>query len=1261
MKIRTLLARLALLVLCSQTASAGIGIADQPLFTTNNVPPNMMLSLSVEWPTGVVAAYSGASDYAASNRYLGYFDPERCYGYHQASGETRDDTPANSRTAANLASEYFKPTGTATNRACSGAFSGNYLNWAAMHAIDAFRFAMTGGDRVIDTATTTVVEKARHTGMGGHGQFPVKSLSGSTLIGKLTPYSWSNVYARVTNGDAELNPFSDPATRGRIIQISNNSSFSTGGDNKTYSFLVRVQVCDASAAGGLEYNATGDYQMCQQYPNGQYKPVGLIQKNAARMRFGAAGYLMDSSQARAGGVIRAKMKSVGPTYAQNSGAGSDNPYKEWDANTGVYVAHPDAGMLTSAETDGGKVKQSGVINYLNKFGKANGYKSNDPFSELYYASLRSLRNMAPPADYVSGLNSAMFDGFPVIQSIADESDVNQRPIQYWCQQSNIVGIADANCHTDVAIPGNTLTGYSGHPISVEDDSSINVKSLEQTLTPYAGLDLTTYYRNSGRKNTYHISALAYWANTVDILPSVDGKPWTTNTQKVKSYFVDVRENGSGSEINNQMWLGAKYGGFEDLNGDGKPANDTTWDTNKDGTPDNYFYGSRPDLMIASLNSIMNSALSRNLSSAGATFSTVTYPSDNSEGGAYLVSYNSKYWTGDVRGYLAKFDSNDHLVLNYKWSAMPLLDALVAGSGWDSARKVISHNGTAGIPFRLANLTSAQKSYLGNSQDMLEYLRGNRSKEGTQFRARKNVLGDIVDSEATVVGAPSASYSADKGYSGFKDKYAQRPKTVFVGANDGMLHAFNGDVGTATTNPADTAGKELWAYIPSFVLTGPTYPTTDGLQARTKLDGFVHKYYVNHTPVTRDVDFANTKGNKTGGDWHTILVGGLGKGGRGYYAIDVTNPSDWTSETAIAGKVLWEFTDEDMGYSYGRPIIAKTARDGWVVILSSGYNNASGKGWLYILNAKTGALIEKIGTGAGSASNPSGFANPAAFIPSFASYTLDYVYGGDLLGNLWRFDLRGTTSAYSAPTKIAELKDGSGNPQPVTTAPMIKIGRDGVKRWVFVGTGKLLDTTDFTDAQQQTLYAIRDGSLSKVYGSASNNETKLPTVVTGGFPVSRSNMAAVADLTTGYSEDANRPMGWYFDLAVTSGTAEKISSALTANEGLIAWTGYIPATSDPCSPGASSRVYVVDYDSAKSRLTDKSGSDTIIAYFESPSTLIKVQFLKSPKGKIRAVYTSGDAGSGNGNGNNNGQINELPGNFGRAAGKAIRLNWREILD
>ncbi len=192
----------------------------------------------------------------------------------------------------------------------------------------------------------------------------------------------------------------------------------------------------------MEYNATGDYQMCQQYPNGQYKPVGLIQKNAARMRFGAAGYLMDSSQARAGGVIRAKMKSVGPTYAQNSGAGSDNPYKEWDANTGVYVAHPDAGMLTSAETDGGKVKQSGVINYLNKFGKANGYKSNDPFSELYYASLRSLRNMAPPADYVSGLNSAMFDGFPVIQSIADESDVNQRPIQYWCQRSYVFLMTD---------------------------------------------------------------------------------------------------------------------------------------------------------------------------------------------------------------------------------------------------------------------------------------------------------------------------------------------------------------------------------------------------------------------------------------------------------------------------------------------------------------------------------------------------------------------------------------------------------------------------------------------------------------------------------------------------------------------------------------------------------------------------------------------------------------------------------------------------
>ena len=158
-----LLAGAASMMPAPRAFAAATDLSDQPMFVTNSVPPNMMLVLSVEWPTGVVAAYM--SNYAESSRYLGYFDPERCYGYYTGNGATRQDkpvAPGASRDATVAAGEYFAPTGTGTGsyyHQCAGAFSGNYLNWAAMHALDEFRFAMTGGDRVVDTTTLTVVEK----------------------------------------------------------------------------------------------------------------------------------------------------------------------------------------------------------------------------------------------------------------------------------------------------------------------------------------------------------------------------------------------------------------------------------------------------------------------------------------------------------------------------------------------------------------------------------------------------------------------------------------------------------------------------------------------------------------------------------------------------------------------------------------------------------------------------------------------------------------------------------------------------------------------------------------------------------------------------------------------------------------------------------------------------------------------------------------------------------------------------------------------
>ena len=153
-------------LLCSLPSFAGT-LADTPLFLQSPVPPNVLFSLSVEYPTANTAAYQGSNDYSANETYLGIFDPAKCYSY-SGSGATA----------------YFSPAAAATNHVCSGNWSGNFLNWASMTGLDEFRYAMTGGNRYIDTANLTVLERAYQSGQGGTSNFTNKTYSGTGA----TPY-----------------------------------------------------------------------------------------------------------------------------------------------------------------------------------------------------------------------------------------------------------------------------------------------------------------------------------------------------------------------------------------------------------------------------------------------------------------------------------------------------------------------------------------------------------------------------------------------------------------------------------------------------------------------------------------------------------------------------------------------------------------------------------------------------------------------------------------------------------------------------------------------------------------------------------------------------------------------------------------------------------------------------------------------------------------------------------------------------------------
>lgn len=342
--------------------------------------------------------------------------------------------------------------------------------------------------------------------------------------------------------------------------------------------------------------------------------------------------------------------------------------------------------------------------------------------------------------------------------------------------------------------------------------------------------------------------------------------------------------------------------------------------------------------------------------------------------------------------------------------------------------------------------SSTNQTAASGEALVNFLRGDRANEGTYFRKRTHVLGDIVSSEAAYVKTPVFNYR-DTNYAAYKTAMANRAPTVFVGANDGMLHAFNA-----------LSGQERWAFVPSAVLPN-MYRLADADYANK------HRYFVDGTPVVADVCLSAPTDVCTATTWKTIVVGGLNQGGKSFYALDVTNP--------LTPVLLWEFTHADMGFSYGTPSVGKLKDGTWAVFVATGYNNADGIGRLFVIKASDGTLIRTISTGAGTAADPSGLAKVATYVDNpGTSAEVDEVYGGDLLGNVWRFDVNGTIGAGGFDAqRLVQLRDASSNPQPVTTRP--QLGEIGDKPLILIGTGKYLGVDDLDDDQQQTMYGIKD--------------------------------------------------------------------------------------------------------------------------------------------------------------------------------------------
>jgi type IV pilus assembly protein PilY1 len=1241
-----------------------VDLADRPLFSKTEVPGNLVLALSVEWPTASTPAYPSTSAYANTNEYLGYFDPAKCYKYSYNL-----TTPSSS---------YFYPYGAASSRKCTSnstnaLWSGNYLNYAAMQSLDIFRWVLTGGDRAEDTATTTILEKTRHSGQGAYGIFPNKEITSGTTIRELSPFRWSTMAAKVY-GEGTSVVFSattgDTSTSGVVNYTGNyDPPSSSSGSTVFYRVYIRIKACDSAV--GVESN-------CTQYGT-NYKPEGLMQQYAMQLRYGAFGYLNDGNLLRDGGVLRARMKSIGPQTPVPLSTATTNTNKEWDATTGVFTANPDPTDASDTTTYSGvAVTQSGVVNYLNRFGKlgASDYKGYDPVSELYYAATRYLKNQGNVASYsnMSGASSTdktrWVDGFPVIRTWSD-------PVQYSCQRNFILGIGDVYAWGDKNLPGSTITSnsaawYTGAteptmPSEVSADTTVNVTTATDMVGQLEGISNLGTTSDPNRSNTRFIAGLAYDNHTKDIRSDLTGK------QTIETYWLDVRE-AQTYESKNQYWLAAKYGGFKVPTSFAPyaAANGTStlttamWSTSgdmvgSDRRPDNYFIASDPAALRDGLTEAFDAIATSSAAITSTSFSLTTAKIYRSGTASYSTTYDPGEWTGDVEGSELSFSTTNVPSLSKRWSAASKLLARVdtaSGGPGHGDRKIITCCTAAGaaMPFRDTNLSGtvhARTNYatfasvagvIGTQTkaNYLAYLRGDRSQEldnGGQYRTRSGVLADIVNSKANPVGRPTFPYSDqfNPGYSNFKSSYANRKTVVYIGANDGMLHAFDGGIATACT----TCGTELFAYVPSFTYGNATTGPVSGLASLGKKN-FVHHPLVDATPRHADIDLARTAGSgTTTPNWRTILVGGLGKGGKGYYAIDITNPdpvSSWTSETAVASKVLWEFTDPEMGYTLGDPAVVKTKKHGWVVALPSGINNSDGKGYLFLVNPRTGALLEKIATPTGSTTTPLNMAQITVFVPSTRDFTVDAIYGADMQGNVWRFDLTAASGAYPTPTQFAQLKDASNNAQPITQAPRVDVDPDTNKRYVLIGTGRLLADSDIKSNKVQTAYAIVDGdaSFGGFYGTTAN---PLPAGV--NFPIERGELNANTAPLTGVGTSPASVMGWYYDLSVTNNIAERVNIDLESGNGIFSFGTALP-NGQPCDPAGQGRLFSMKLSDGSTMLIDSAGNSIdSTPWMDVIATMSAVNL--NGQGMIVFGTVKGDLGSGS----------------WKKSFTGRRLNWREV--
>lgn len=546
--------------------------------------------------------------------------------------------------------------------------------------------------------------------------------------------------------------------------------------------------------------------------------------------------------------------------------------------------------------------------------------------------------------------------------------------------------------------------------------------------------------------------------------------------------------------------------------------------------------------------------------------------------AYFGYYDPQNWTGALTANsLINTDGVLTIATTANWDASCVLTGVqtgatcgttgqsgpIAAQAWNTGsggRVMLTWNGTSGIPFEWSSLSTAEQTALDagdatETADRLQFLRGDAAEEiqnGGTFRNLDSVLGDIIDSSSAWVGPPSKSvYAAYEIPTTWKDKLypsatmpensgqtypsyvsaeSTRQNVVYVGSNDGFLHGFaagafdtSGTVYDSSTN----TGQELLAYMPQGVLETIHNSSTTYIDYANPQYG--HAFYVDATPGTGDLYYQ--------GAWHTWLVGGLGPGGAEIYALDITTPSnfsessasslvmgDWQGGTSAAnnpGSFTCQYVSNcalNLGDTYGTPTIRRLHNGDWGVIFGNGLNSSTGDAGIFILtiNPTNGTQnMYYLSTGE-SGGNGIAYAHP---VDMDQDHVVDYVYAGDALGNVWRFDLTSSDPHNWAVSGGPLFTTSSGQPITSDVYPVFVAGPTGTQLMLFFGTGQKFPVTETTPTSyatgQQSFYGVWDWNMSAWNANNSTQFASMPSGTIGALAPANLQLQAVTyDSSTG---------------------------------------------------------------------------------------------------------------------------------------------------